>query len=150
MMMWENTGATMYECAVFVRKKHKDQLDDEGIDYVNAHLWPVARILHHVGCDKEICMAGLLHDTLEDTNTTYEELVESFGKRVADLVLEVTHEGQADEYGYYFPRLKSKEAIMIKLADRLSNISRMDSWDEKRQSQYLRKTKFWKDGSDLK
>ena len=62
---------------------------------------------------------------------------------------EVTHEGQKDEYGYYFPRLKSQTGIMLKLADRLSNISRMQSWSKKRRSHYLRKTKFWKDGGDL-
>ncbi len=88
--------------------------------------------------------AGLLHDTIEDTNTTYEELVQFFGNRVADLVMEVTHEGQKNSKGFYFPRLKSKEGILIKFADRLSNLSRMSTWNEDRKAQYLRKSNFWK------
>ena len=41
--------------------------------------------------DENILIAGLLHDTLEDTETTYEELVENFSKEVADIVQEVSH-----------------------------------------------------------
>jgi (p)ppGpp synthase/HD superfamily hydrolase len=62
--------------------------------------------------------------------------------------MEVTHEESNDNFGYYFPRLKTREGIMIKLADRLSNISRMDSWDIARREHYLKKTKFWKDGTE--
>ncbi len=98
--------------------------------------------------DDEMVAASYLHDTLEDTDTTYEELKREFGERVANLVHEVTHEGQKDNYGYYFPRLKSKDAIIIKLADRINNLTRMDSWDIARQEHYLQKTRFWKDGSD--
>ena len=109
------------------------------------HILPVGEAVSILTNDEDIICAAFLHDILEDTNTTYEELVKEFGKRVADFVNEVTHEGKEDEYGFYFPRLKSKEAIMIKLIDRASNISRMNSWDEKRKKQYLKRTKFWKD-----
>lgn len=129
--------------------RHDGQLDDEGKPYMN-HLIHVAMILHQAGCDAEMVAAGYLHDTIEDTGMTYEELKKEFGKRVVDLVHEVTHEGQKDEYGYYFPRLKTRDGIVLKLADRMSNLLRMDCWPKKRQEQYLRKTKFWKDGSDLK
>jgi len=134
---------------LFACEKHGDTLDDNGELYVKAHLVNTLQIISNVTNDEEILAAALLHDTIEDTDTTYEELKENFGHRVADLVNEVTHEGQEDEYGYYFPRLKSQTAIMINLANRLSNISRMQSWSEKRRNHYLRKTKFWKDGSDL-
>lgn len=133
----------------FSAVKHQGQKDDEGNDYYMNHLFPVCEALMQLTNDEEIIMAGILHDTLEDTDTTYEELKKEFGQRVADLVNELTHEGKKDNYGYYFPRLKSKEAIMIKLIDRASNISRMENWDEKRKGQYLKKTTFWKDGSDL-
>ena len=53
-------------------------------------------------------------------------------------------EGKKDEKGYWFPRLKSKDAIIVKFADRLSNLSRMDVWDEERQQHYLKKSKFWR------
>jgi GTP pyrophosphokinase len=128
----------------FSKIKHKGQLDDSGKDYFVEHIFNVFRILKRVTDDKEILSAGLLHDTLEDTDTDWEELKSAFSERVANLVWEVTHEGKKDEVGYYFPRLKSRDAILIKFADRLSNLSRMDSWDKKRQEQYLRKSKFWK------
>ena len=126
------------------REKHKDQLDDCGKSYFDGHICQVVRILHEITNDTKIICAAYLHDTLEDTETSYEELVETFGVEIADLVNEVTHEGQADEKGFYFPRLQSREAILIKFADRLSNLSRMENWDEKRKRQYLRKSKFWK------
>lgn len=133
---------------LFAMEKHKGQLDDTGRDYFEEHCVKVVEILKTITKNEIILKAGILHDVLEDTNTTYEELKEKFGV-VADLVNEVTHEGKKDEYGFYFPRLESKEAIMIKLADRLQNITRMQSWTKERQNHYLKKTKFWKDGSDL-
>ena len=95
--------------------------------------------------DEEVIAAALLHDVIEDTGVGFMELSREFGLRVANLVMEVTHEGRPDEHGYYFPRLKSKDAILIKFADRISNLSRMEPWPEKRRQQYLRKSKFWND-----
>lgn len=128
----------------FALKKHKGQKDDSGKDYFEAHIEVVAEIVAMVTQDLHIISAAYLHDVLEDTNTTVEELKREFGEKITKLVLEVTQEGQKDSHGYYFPRLKSKEGIMIKFADRLSNISRIDSWPEKRRNQYLRKSRFWR------
>jgi len=128
----------------FAKEKHKGQKDDDGKDYYLAHLTKVYDILNEVTNDPIILCAGLLHDTLEDTDTTYDNLKSEFGEKVANLVVEVTHLGKKDEKGYYFPKLKSRDAIIIKFADRLSNLSRMGSWDDQRQAQYLRKSKFWK------
>lgn len=139
---------TFDDAYLFAFHKHGKTLDDEGKLYFDAHLAPVASILKIVTDDEEIWMAGILHDTLEDTDTTYEELRDNFGKRVADLVNEVTHDGKKDSYGYYFPRLLSRDAYLIKFADRLSNLSRMSAWDKQKQAHYMRKSKFWKDGSD--
>jgi hypothetical protein len=129
----------------FAKDKHAGMVDDTGADYFEAHICQVVELLEVVTKDKRILASAYLHDTVEDCGVTKEELIEEFDEYIANLVMEVTHEGQKDSYGYYFPRLKSREAIMIKLADRTSNISRMESWDEKRQQQYLRKTKFWND-----
>ena len=133
----------------FAQDKHKNQLDDEGKSYYDAHLYHVFKILNELDVRPEVLAAGLLHDTLEDTDTTLEELKKEFGDVVSDLVNEVTHEGKKDEYGFYFPRLESHEAILIKFADRLSNLSRMNKWNDERKVQYLKKSKFWKDGRDL-
>jgi len=123
---------------------HRGQMDDCGQDYFTAHCVMVARLLDKLGCDDEVVAAGYLHDTLEDTQVTGSDLERLFGQRVADLVGEVTHEGQKDNYGYWFPRLETKDGILIKLADRMSNLSRMNAWPEKRRAQYLRKTIFWR------
>jgi (p)ppGpp synthase/HD superfamily hydrolase len=131
----------------FAQEKHLEQKDDDGNPYVE-HCLRVASAVQQITDKENVIAAAYLHDTIEDTDTTYEELVEYFNKEVANLVMEVTHEGTYDAYGYYFPRLKSADAIIIKLCDRADNINRMSSWDDKRKSHYLKKTKFWKDGSD--
>ena len=137
-----------YRAFAFAYRKHLSQLDDEGKKYFNAHILPTVDMLKQISDDKILITGGYLHDTIEDTDTTYEEVLELFGKEVADLVMEVTKEGEKDHYGYYFPRLKSHRGILLKFADRLSNLSRMNAWDENRQNQYMKKSKFWKDGTD--
>ena len=131
---------------VFSEKKHADQKDDEGNPYFETHIKQVFEIISLVTNDYKVLCASILHDTIEDTDTNYEELCEEFSKDIADLVMEVTHEGKKDNYGYYFPRLKTLEGILIKFADRLSNLSRMNCWDEKRKIQYLKRSRFWKIG----
>lgn len=126
----------------FAKDVHREQVDDEGKSYFDSHIMQVVHILKQVTTDENLIKAAYLHDTIEDTHVYYEQLKEIFGKNVADLVNEVTHEGKKDE-GYYFPRLKTKEGILLKFADRLSNLSRMTPWDEERQQHYLEKSKFW-------
>lgn len=130
---------------IFARKAHDGQLRDDGQDYFEAHLEQVASILRLVTNDPTIISAGYLHDTIEDTNVTYAELCDEFSVEIADLVMEITHEGEKDNYGRYFPKLKTQGGIMVKFADRLSNLSQMKSWSKKRQDHYLKKCKFWKD-----
>jgi len=132
----------------FAEKAHKGQLDDDGNEYIQ-HLEGVVNILFDLTNNANLIAAAYLHDVIEDTDATYEDVVKEFGKDVAELVHEVTHKGQKDSYGFYFPRLHTKEGIMLKYADRLHNISRMDAWDDKRKAQYLRKSVLWKNGKDL-
>jgi (p)ppGpp synthase/HD superfamily hydrolase len=71
-------------------------------------------------------------------------LLERFGQDVADLVNEVTHERRDDDKGWYFPRLHSIRGIILKFADRTSNLSRMNGvWNEKRIQKYIEKSTFW-------
>lgn len=127
----------------FAEEKHAGQLDDSGKNYFQAHLNPVSMILARI-CpdDANLIAAGLLHDTIEDTSTTYEDLAKNFSIDVADLVMEVTKVDT--DHGSVFPRLKTKRGIMLKFADRLSNLSRMESWPDDRQEHYLKRSKFWK------
>ena len=143
MSNWE---PTVYE---FARVAHGKQLDDSGKNYFQSHVLQTVALVKQLTTDEDIISAAYMHDLIEDTDVTFEEIQRRFGLRTADLVHEVTHEGEKDNYGRYFPRLHTKEGIMLKLCDRASNVSRMDSWSKDRQEHYLRKTKFWKDGSDL-
>ena len=127
----------------FAKDAHKEQKDDDGKPYFDSHIMQVVHILKQVTTDEDIIKAAYLHDTIEDTNVNYEQLKNKFGQRVADLVNEVTHEGKKDTIGHWFPRLKTKEGILLKFSDRLSNLSRMDAWDEDRRQHYLKKSKFW-------
>lgn len=132
----------------FAKAKHWGQVDDSGFAYFN-HVAQVARIISDVTDNDNVICAAYLHDTIEDCAVTHEMLVREFNQEIADLVYEVTHEGKKDEVGYYFPRLKTRDAILIKFADRLSNLSRMEAWDKDRQEHYLRKSKFWNQHPEL-
>ena len=125
----------------FMLNKHIRQVDDDNELYYK-HPLRVYFILKNISHDTNVLCAGLLHDTIEDTNTTYEEIKKEFNYIIADLVLEVSHE--KTDKGNIFPRLHSRDAILIKYADRLDNLCRMDSWAIDRRNHYLRKSKFWK------
>lgn len=127
----------------FASIAHQGQVRDDGQDFI-VHPIQVAEILSQITDDENLIAAALLHDVIEDTFVTYDGVVDAFGKDIADLVNEVTHEGAPDSSGFYFPRLQTQRGIMLKFADRLSNISDMKTWDEKRKQHYLRKSKFWK------
>ena len=127
----------------YASKKHRGQLDDRGRPYFFAHVIQVYNVLQDVTDDEATICAGLLHDVIEDTDTTYVELVHEFTKEIADLVVEVTHEG-TDYRDHYFPRLKSRKAILIQFADRLSNMSRMRYWPGDVQQRFLEDSVFWR------
>ena len=129
----------------FANKAHEGQLDDSGKPYFLTHCTQVAGLVT-LTCpeDYNLICAAYLHDVVEDCGFTYEELIKEFDQDIADLVMEVTHEGTNDNVGYYFPRLNTQRGIVLKFADRMSNLSRMECWNDKRQDQYLRKSKFWK------
>jgi guanosine-3',5'-bis(diphosphate) 3'-pyrophosphohydrolase len=96
--------------------------------YIN-HLAEVANLLALVtdGRDAELVGAGWLHDTIEDTETTREELAQKFSARVADLVVEVTDDMSLPKQQRQQKQIedaprKSPSAKLIKIADKISNI----------------------------
>ncbi len=126
----------------FASIKHEGQMDDQGRPYFFAHIIQVYSLLKDVTDDVEVLCAGILHDTIEDTGTTYDELVREFNKEIADLVTELTFQGDED-VGRYFPLLHSHKAIVVKYADRLSNLVRMVDWPGDWQEGYLKNSVFW-------
>ena len=118
------------EAADFAARRHSgQQRKGRGSEpYVN-HLAEVANLLSIAadGTDAELVAAGWLHDAIEDTATTREELAQKFGDRVAALVVEVTDDmtlpkqERRQKQIVDAPR-KSPGAKLIKIADKISNI----------------------------
>ena len=96
--------------------------------YIN-HLAEVANLLSSAteGTDAELVAAGWLHDTIEDTETTREELVQKFSERVAALVVECTDDmglpkAERRRLQVVNASRKSPGARLIKIADKISNV----------------------------
>src|SRR4051794_22452479 len=85
--------ALLLKALAFAAHKHRDQRrkDAEASPYIN-HPISLADVLVNEGgvVDHEVLCAALLHDTVEDTATTHEELVDAFGCRIARIVAQVT------------------------------------------------------------
>ena len=117
----------------FAEEQHKGQLRKSGEPYI-IHPLQVAYILSTLDLDESTICAALLHDVVEDTRVTYEDIKEKFGKEIADLVDGVTKlsifqqnitvkEKQVEDYRKMFLAMgKDIRVILIKLADRLHNM----------------------------
>ncbi|MCX7363038.1 MAG: HD domain-containing protein [Alphaproteobacteria bacterium] len=116
--------------------------------YIN-HLTEVAALLAEAtdGGDVVLVMGGLLHDTLEDTDSTYEDLAQRFGPEVAALVAEVTDDKslkKEDRKRLQVEKAagKSPRARMLKIADKTSNLRSLiesppKGWTEERLRDYV-------------
>ena len=116
----------------YAKNKHGEQLRKSGEPYI-IHPVQVAYILSTLGLDDSTICAALLHDTVEDTGVTKEDLSHEFGKEIAELVDGVTklsklqyasmEEQQVENYRKMFLAMgKDIRVILIKLADRLHNM----------------------------
>ena len=135
----------------FAAIKHKDQRrkDAKESPYVN-HPISVALIISEIGGvdDPEVLAAALLHDTIEDTDTTPEELEDLFGKRVRTLVEEVSDDkslpkAERKEKQIEHAKSISKGAALIKLGDKISNVTDVldnppTDWDDDQREKYLK------------
>ena len=136
---------------------HQRRKGEMAEPYVN-HVTDVARILAEAteGKNTTLIVAGLLHDTIEDQNVTHDELLNLFGKDVADLVLEVT-----DDMSIAKPErkllqvanapYKSAHAKMLRMADKISNLNSIltsapKHWDYARRREYFEWAKRVVDG----
>jgi guanosine-3',5'-bis(diphosphate) 3'-pyrophosphohydrolase len=129
--------ARVEEAFIFACEHHADQLRKSGEDFI-VHPVGVAKICAGMRLDTETLVAALLHDTVEDTSASLEEVNEKFGEEVANLVDGVTKltgitfqsrdEQQAENYRKMMVAMATDiRVILIKLADRLHNISRASS-----------------------
>lgn len=117
------------EAASFAARAHRNQIRKDGQTPYIAHPMRVAITIRDVfGCDDTAAMcAGMLHDTIEDTTTDYDDLLNHFGREVADIVAAMTKnmalEEQARERDYdHRLALADWRARLVKLADVYDNL----------------------------
>src|SRR5699024_1277498 len=127
---------------------HEGQLRNSGEKFF-IHPCHVAMILADLNMDTETIIAGLLHDVIEDTEVTYDEVVEEFSKEIADLVEGVTklkklkyktkQENQAENLRKMVLAMsKDIRVIIVKLSDRLHNMRTLEYMtDEKKKEKAL-------------
>jgi len=134
----------------FAARKHRDQRrkDEEASPYIN-HPISVALLLAEIGgvTDTDTLAAAILHDTLEDTDTTGKELEAVFGVRIRKIVEEVTDDKSLPKDARKRRQIEhaehlSAEAALIKLGDKISNVldvthSPPTAWNLERRREYL-------------
>ena len=134
----------------YAYKKHFGQKRISGDDYIY-HPLNVALILTEISADAECMAAALLHDTIEDSDATYEEIKSLFGSEVALLVNGVTKinklnfTSESDATSAYQRKIlvglsEDPRVIIIKLADRLHNMRTIDVLSEEKQKKKAKET----------
>jgi GTP diphosphokinase / guanosine-3',5'-bis(diphosphate) 3'-diphosphatase len=147
----EGNDFTLFISALrFAAEKHRDQRrkDSSRLPYIN-HPIAVAEILWRIGKVRDFVTltAALLHDTVEDTATTPEEIRSLFGDDVLSVVLEVTDDkslpkARRKELQILTAPHKSPRARQVKLADKINNVVDIthkppDDWPPERLREYL-------------
>ena len=135
----------------FANNQHEGQLRKSGEPYI-IHPLQVAYILSTIGMDESTICAALLHDVVEDTPVTNEDVVNEFGQEIADMVSGVTklsklpeyttmQEEQVENYRKMFLAMgKDIRVILIKLADRLHNMRTLKFLSRDRQIAIAKET----------
>ena len=138
------------EVLAFSAYKHRAQRrkDRHASAYIN-HPIELARVLHNEGgvSDSITLSAAILHDTVEDTQTTHAELARKFGAGIAAVVMEVTdnkrlHKHTRKRLQIEHARTLSPQARLVKLADKICNLRDVAlrppaSWDLARRREYF-------------
>lgn len=124
-----NTRSRIQRAKDFAKKRHHGQIRKDGITSFYGHLESVVNRLKQIGVtDEDTLSAAWLHDVLESTNTTLDEIDKTFGKKIALLVLSLTKDNSLPKKSrerQYILQLKdsSFDAKLIKFCDIASNLN---------------------------
>lgn len=134
----------------FAADKHKNQRrkDADASPYINHPIALANLLLNEAGVeDQRVLVAAILHDTIEDTDTTEQELVKHFGKDVTDIVLEVTDDKALPKAERKLLQIEhaahiSRRAKLVKLADKICNLRDITAsppadWSIQRKQEYF-------------
>ena len=126
----------------FATIAHGGQIYNDEVPYV-VHLQAVVTVLKRFGfSDPVMECAGFLHDTIEDTNTSYKKIATKFGTSVAELVFAVTSEmgrNRAEKNAKTYPKIRGNDlATALKLADRIANVEYGMATDGGKRDMYVK------------
>jgi len=131
---------------LLAKKKHSGQFRKDGVTPYSKHLEDVVNRLKSLGViDEELLCAGWLHDTIEDTETSFDDLYEQFGSKVAVLVSSLSKDmslPRKKREQTYVKQLKeaSSDAKIVKLCGISANLSDLKNYDASK-SKKLRQVK---------
>ena len=120
---------------LFAKKKHSGMMKKDGITPYSKHLEDVVNRLKSLGVvDEELLCTGWLHDTIEDTDTSFDDLFEQFGRRIAVLVSSLSKDmslPKKQREQAYVKQLKESpiDAKLVKLCDISANLSSLKNYD---------------------
>lgn len=123
----------------FVKQRHEGQFRKQGTPYY-LHPFAVCEILKEKGFGASYQVTGLLHDIIEDTNTTYEELNRITKKEIVNAVRILTKEKEYQMKEYILRISENPMAKMVKLADRIHNLEESILASKDFQVRYLKET----------
>ena len=134
----------------FANEKHEGQVRKSGDPYIS-HCIGVAHIIAELQTGPKTIITGFLHDTIEDTNTTKEEIQKLFGQEVADMVEGLTKVTRLSDYKnveftsenhrkIFVAMAKDARVIIVKLADRLHNMRTLQFQPKEKQIRISKET----------
>lgn len=114
-------GTIADEARVFATEYHADDLNKHDGERYIYHVQRVAEHLRRAGADDVIIAIAWLHDVVEDTSATLEEIRERFGDRIGDAVDAITHRPHEPRTDYYERVGANRDALIVKMSDGRDN-----------------------------
>ncbi|MDX1521992.1 MAG: HD domain-containing protein [Anaerolineae bacterium] len=126
-----NCNDLIFDAIEFAAKAHRGHYRKSTKIPYFTHPLSVAKLLIEAGCEEELAVAGLLHDTIEDTSVTLAQIEQVFGKRVARLVQGLSEPDRADtwenrkQHTIDYLKTAPLDIVIVACADKLDNIRSM-------------------------